>query len=80
MDREAVAKFLGVSVKSISQYLTESREGGRYADHPFPKPDGRIGRGPWWNKKRKAEFLKWQEARPGRGVGGGRPSHKPKSA
>lgn len=76
MDRAAVAAFLGYSVKSISQFLTESREGGRYFDNKFPAPDGYIGRGPWWDKDRKPEFLAWKARRPGQGRGGGRPAHK----
>lgn len=78
LNRTDVAAILGVSVKSVSQYLVESKEGGRYETNPFPRPDGRIGSGPWWLPKRKAEFLKWKAARPGRGVGGGRPSHAQK--
>lgn len=71
LSRDAVAKLLGLRPKSISQYLTESREGGRYEKHPFPKPDGTIGRGPWWDARRKDELLAWAAARPGQGAGGG---------
>lgn len=73
LNRDAVAALLGLKPKSISTYLTESREGGRYEKHPFPKPDGTIGRAPWWNPKRRDELLKWAAERPGQGAGGGRP-------
>lgn len=76
MDRQDVAAFLGVTPKLISQFLTESKEGHRYERNPFPEPNGRIGSGPWWKLERKPEFLAWMAARPGRGVGGGRPSHR----
>lgn len=73
LDREAVAAILSVKAKTVSQYLVESRPPGKYADHPFPKPDGSIGRGPWWKREREQEFRDWAAARPGRGRGGGRP-------
>lgn len=76
LNRDAVAVLLGLRPKSISTYLTESREGGRYDKHPFPKPDGYIGRGPWWAGTRRDELLAWAAARPGQGVGGGRPPRK----
>ncbi len=72
-NRQAVAALIGVQPKTISQYLTESRPGGRYASHPFPKPDGYIGKGPWWRLGREREIRKWAADRPGPGVGGGRP-------
>ncbi len=46
LNRAAVAALIGLKPKSISQYLTESRPGGRYEQHPFPAPDGTIGRAP----------------------------------
>lgn len=73
LDRTAVAKILGVQPKTVSQYLLESRGEGRYADHPFPTPDGRIGGGPYWLRKREREIRRWAADRPGQGVGGGRP-------
>ncbi len=73
LDRTAVAALIGVQPKTISQYLTESREGGRYAKHPFPAPDGHIGKGPWWRREREQDIKTWAAARPGPGVGGGRP-------
>lgn len=73
LDRTAVAAILGVRAKTISQYLSESKGDGRYVDRPFPAPDGYIGRGPWWYRRREREIRAWASARPGRGVGGGRP-------
>lgn len=73
LDRTAVAAILGVQAKTISQYLVESRGDGRYAKHPFPRPDGYIGRGPWWRRARASEIRIWAETRAGQGVGGGRP-------
>lgn len=75
LTRDTVAKILGVLPKSISQYLVESKEGGKYAGHPFPAPDGRIGRSPYWVVAREREIREWADSRVGRGVGGGRPSH-----
>jgi hypothetical protein len=76
LDREAVAAVLSVKAKTVSQYLVESRPPGKYASHPFPKPDGYIGRGPWWRREREQEFRDWASSRPGRGRGGGRPRKK----
>jgi hypothetical protein len=81
LNREAVAAILGVQAKTISQYLTESRPAdpesgraaGRYASHPFPAPDGYIGRGPWWRRERTTEIREWDAGRLGQGAGGGRP-------
>ena len=72
LDRAAVATILGVKPKSVSQYLTESKGEGRYAKHPFPKPDGYVGRGPWWYREREDEIRVWAASRRGQGVGGGR--------
>lgn len=68
LDRSAVAELLGVAPKTISQFLVESKPGGRYAEHPFPAPDGRIGRGPYWLATRRKVIVEWDESRPGRGV------------
>jgi len=81
LNRQAVAAILGEATgadrplkdKTVSQYLVESREGGKYEKHPFPTPDGYIGRGPWWRREREQEIRDWAAARPGRGKGGGRP-------
>lgn len=73
LDRSSVAAILGVKPKTISQYLSESKGEGRYAKHPFPVPDGHIGRGPYWLLSREAEIREWDAKRVGQGVGGGRP-------
>jgi hypothetical protein len=73
LNRDAVAALLDVEPKTISQYLTESRSGGRYERHPFPAPDGRLGRAPWWYTGRADEIRDWDARRPGQGAGGGRP-------
>lgn len=75
----AVAEILGVKPKTISQYLSESKGAGqtrtgiagRYADHPFPVPDGYFGKSPWWAFGREGEIRDWDARRPGRGAGGG---------
>lgn len=77
-----VAELLGVKQKTISTYLTESRDvvgrgararRGRYASHPFPAPNDHFGRIPWWHQDRADEIRAWDAERPGQGVGGGRP-------
>lgn len=75
-DLNDVGEILGVSGRTISRYMAWSREGGRYAAHPFPPPDDHAGRSPIWMKSRFDEIWDWHKARPGRGVGGGRGSHK----
>jgi hypothetical protein len=72
LDRAAVGQILGVSPETVSKYLIGSRKGGRYVDHPFPEPDGRIGRAPYWSPDRKEEIIAWGDGRPGQGAGGGR--------
>lgn len=73
LDIRGVAAILGVRPKTVSQYLTESKGEGRYAGHPFPSPNGYIGKSPWWMRRRVAEIRKWAQRRPGQGAGGGRP-------
>jgi hypothetical protein len=80
LDIRAVAKILGeaqdkepLRPKTVSQYLVESKAGGRYERHPFPAPDGYIGKSPWWALGREQEFVTWHQGRSGQGIGGGRP-------
>ncbi len=85
MNRDDVAKMLGVQGKTVSTYLYESgeeigrpdaagrRRRGRYAGHPFPAPDGYNGMWPWWDLARAVEIREWAATRVGKGVGGGRP-------
>lgn len=67
LDRAAVAALLGISPDSVTRYLQHSKTGGRYADRPFPLPDGRVGRGPWWSANRRSELVEWANSRPGQG-------------
>jgi hypothetical protein len=83
LDIRAVVKILNdaraledkrpLKSKTISQFLVESKAGGRYAEHPFPPPDGRVGKSPVWKRGREQEFVTWDEGRVGQGRGGGRP-------
>jgi hypothetical protein len=87
MNREDVARLLGPDIKgkTVSTYLYESqpeigkpdatgkRRRGRYADHPFPRPNGYNGKIPWWGLDRADEIREWAATRPGQGAGGGRP-------
>ncbi|MFY1595534.1 hypothetical protein [Micromonospora sp. WMMD737] len=75
---------------TISQYLFESGEEiplkaggtrpGKYADDPFPKPDDRLGKAPWWDKAREPEIVAWFERHPRRQVGDGIGGRKPSKA
>jgi hypothetical protein len=76
LDRAAVARLIGVEPETISNYLNQSKPGGRYADHPFPEPDGYVGRSPGWRPERANEIRAWADGRPGQGVGGGQPAHR----
>jgi hypothetical protein len=73
LDLDGVGEILGVKGKTISQYLAESKGKGRYADHPFPAPHGRIGNGPYWLLEQADEIRQWDATRVGQGKGGGRP-------
>lgn len=49
---------------------------GKFADDPFPKPDGKLGKAPWWAREREPEIRAWFERHPRRVKGdgiGGRP-------
>ncbi len=81
-----VAVLLDVKPKTISQYLSESKQEPhpsgkprRYASHPFPEPT-RLNGKPVWAESRKAEILDWDSARLGQGVGGGAGQHKKRRA
>lgn len=73
LDRTAVGALIGVSGYTVSRYLVDSRDGRRYAGHPFPAPNGHIGKSPWWHPDRRAEIEEWARTRVGAGTGGGRP-------
>ncbi|MDQ0363408.1 hypothetical protein [Catenuloplanes indicus] len=83
LNRDDVAAIGGVEPKTISQHLYESqveigadKRDGKFADDPFPIPDGRAGRAPWWYLERRDEIASWFERHPRRRKGdgiGGRP-------
>ncbi len=70
LDRAAVARLLRVAPATVAHYQRESKAGGRYAKHPFPEPDGRVSRAPYWLASRAEEILKWDEDRVALGAGG----------
>ena len=74
-DLDEVGQILGVTGRTISRYLSSSTNGGRYSERPFPAPDGRVGKSPFWLRSRFDEIWDWHKGRPGRGAGGGRPAH-----
>lgn len=71
-----LATMLGVKPATIRRY----RAGARYADHPFPAPDGYLGIAPYWNAERDDEIREWAATRPGQGASGGQPAHKNRRA
>ncbi|NEG95721.1 hypothetical protein CS006_08910 [Bifidobacterium primatium] len=58
-----VANKLGIATSAVSAYK-------------LPEPDVMIGRTRGWKEE---TIDAWNAARPGRGVGGGRPRKKPKT-
>lgn len=56
-----IAEMLGVAHNTIRKYRSEGR---------LPEPDAMTGPTPGWLPE---TIEAWQLARPGRGVGGGRP-------
>lgn len=74
LDSAHVAVILGFTTgATVIKYMSESRPGCRYADHPFPVPTGYVGQNPYWGQDRVPELQEWASSRKGRGVGGGRP-------
>jgi len=69
-----VAVMLGVKTATIRHYRAVSAPGGRYANHPFPEPDGHLGNVPYWFVTSDNKILAWAAGRPGQGAGGGRPA------
>ena len=67
LDLADIAAILNVNKTTISQYLSDSRQGRRYAENPFPAPDRRIGKSPVWLPHRQSEIEQWADSRPGRG-------------
>lgn len=77
LDLKAVAKICGVTTATVSNLLSDSKPGRPLEGRPFPAPDGRIGKSPWWRTERRDEIADWMANRPGRGAGGGRPRIQP---
>lgn len=76
LDRVAVGRLVGdgVAPDTVTIYLRESRDGGRYESNPFPAPSGFVGRSPYWDADRADEIRAWDARRPGTGSGAtGRP-------
>lgn len=66
-----VAEILDLSPETVTRYMRESKVDGRYATHPFPVPDGRLGNSPYWLLPREKDLRDWASSRAGRGAGGG---------
>ena len=62
LDMRAAAEHLGVKYETVCRY--------RSVNPSFPAPDVTVGQSPAWYAP---TLDAWQAARPGRGVGGGRP-------
>jgi hypothetical protein len=79
LDLRAVAALRSWKPKTVTNLLYLSKPGRQLArlGNPFPAPDGRIGRAPWWRADRINEIVSWKDPRPGRGAGGGRPRKTP---
>lgn len=61
LDLRGAAELVGVSYATMRRYRTQS---------DFPEPDAYLGQSPGWLPE---TLTAWMDARPGRGVGGGRP-------
>jgi len=73
LDLSGIAALLGLSVITVRNYHQGSerrRREGTTRPGDFPEPAQRFGRSPAWEL---SVIRAWQHARPGRGVGGGRP-------
>jgi hypothetical protein len=74
LDRASFAELLGVTPETVSRKVSESRHrtaaGLPLRPKDYPLPDGHVGGSPWWYR---ATVEAWQEGRPGKGAGAGRP-------
>lgn len=73
LDSFEVAKMIGVAYNTVRYYLQQARANrslGVLKAADLPEPDRFFGRSPVW---RRSTIEAWVKARPGRGVGGGRP-------
>ncbi len=59
------AALVGITAASWRRYVSSGRA---------PRPDGHLGRTPWW---RPDTIEQWKAQRPGQGKGGGRPRNNP---
>lgn len=80
--RSNVADIIGVSDRAVSNYLLESRPGGRYERNPVPEPTGyldasaragwvpadqrRPGLKPFWSPDRADAWRAWRARVPAR--------------
>jgi hypothetical protein len=67
-----IAERINVGVDSIRVYhqrATKNRKDGTPRPGDLPPPDQSFGRSPVW---KLATIIRWEQNRPGRGVGGGR--------
>lgn len=64
---DGVGQLIGVTGRTVTQYLCDSTHGRRYSSRPFPQPDGYYNRSPWWSSHRTPEIIAWSEGRVGRG-------------
>lgn len=78
--RSQVAQLLKVKPKTISDYISWSKPGGKFADDPVPQPVGyldaaapdgwvppdqrRRGLRPFWDADSKQQWLDWRERHP----------------
>lgn len=70
-----IAERIGVGVESMRVYhqrATKNRREGHPRPGDLPEPDAVFGRSPVWDEETVG---RWEHARPGRGVGGGRKPH-----
>lgn len=61
---EECAERVGLRPSTFRAYVTRGLA---------PKPDGHVGRTPWWAP---STIATWNRSRPGQGQGGGRPAKK----
>lgn len=63
----------GVTAQTVSKYLQRSKPDRPYAADPFPAPDDRNGKWPWWALEREVEIREWFARQQDRSGVGGRP-------
>ena len=73
LDDEAVAVIADLEADALTGYVESSRDGGAYADDPFPAPAAYEGRSPLWAVEQAPDVLAWLDRHPSRGVGSRRP-------